>query len=269
MRKLLLSVCGLAALLTSAAAQQKAANDIEVDLELVLAVDISWSMDAAEQRLQREGYIAAFSDPETLQAIRGGALGRIAVTYVEWAGASIQSVVVPWRLLDDRDDIDRFLAELATAPLQRRQRTSISGVVQAAMPMLDNNGYRGLRRVIDVSGDGPNNQGIVVTEARDAAVAADITINGLPLLLSRGGPSQFNIDDLQGYYVDCVIGGVGAFSIPIRNRDEFVPATRQKILREIAGYDPLLPAIVPVVDKPKSDCLIGEKLWQLRNWNDR
>jgi hypothetical protein len=152
----------------------------EVDLALVLAVDISYSMDVEEQALQREGFAEAFRSPLVHDAIRRGMLGRIAVTYVEWAGASDQSVIVPWTVLDNPEGIMAFAHRIASTPLRRAQRTSIAGAIDFSVRHLEKSGVEAARRVIDVSGDGPNNQGRIVTQARDDAVAKGITINGLP-----------------------------------------------------------------------------------------
>jgi hypothetical protein len=239
------------------------AQQQEVDLQLVLAVDVSRSMDADEQLLQREGYIAAFLHPEVISAIQGGFLGRIAVTYVEWAGATLQNVVVPWTLVDTAAAGAAFAGRLAEAPIASLQRTSISGALTFTSTLFARNGFKSERRVIDVSGDGPNNAGIPVAVARDVAVSQGIVINGLPLLLKTGGLfSFFDIPNLDYYYEDCVIGGAGAFLIVVDDMTEFAQAIRRKIVLEIAGAQPrLLPAQQREMN-PRSDCLIGEKMWE-------
>src|SRR5882757_1976039 len=158
---------------------------IPVDVELVIAVDVSYSMDPEEQALQREGYVLALTSREFLRALRDGANGKIAVTYFEWAGANDQKIVMPWRLIDGPEAADAVAAEIARAPYRRASRTSISGALRFAKPLFDNSGYRGLRRVIDVSGDGANNNGPLVAATRDDVLAAGITINGLPIMLNR------------------------------------------------------------------------------------
>jgi hypothetical protein len=238
-----------------------AAQDIAVDLELVLAVDISLSMDEDEQRLQRDGYAAAFRHPEIIEAIKSGLHGRIAATYVEWAGESFQRTVVPWTLIDGSGTALPFAEKLATAPVQQSHRTSISGALIYAARLFDSTGYQG-RRVIDVSGDGANNQGIGVEFARDATIRRGITINGLPLLLNpRSFDDYFDSSNLDDYYEDCVIGGSGAFIIPVQNQSEFFPAIRRKLVIEIAQRK--LPTIraAGVPARARSDCLIGEKRW--------
>ena len=156
-----------------------------VDVELVIAVDISYSMDPEEQALQREGYIQALTSREFLQALRKGIHGKIAVTYFEWAGYTERRVVVPWRLIEGPESADAFVGEIAAAPIRRAARTSISGAIEFGADLFEGSGYRGIRRVIDISGDGANNHGQLVTVSRDDAVAKGITINGLPIVAKR------------------------------------------------------------------------------------
>ena len=191
-----------------------AADDLPVDLELILAVDVSGSMDREEQTLQRRGYVEAFQHPEVAQAVRSGPYGRIAVTYVEWAGPTAQAVAVPWTLIEDAATAEDFAAGLAEAPPSRIRGTSISGALAFAAPMFAGNGFDGMRRVIDVSGDGPNNIGPPVEPVRDAVLAAGIVINGLPLQLDAPLYMAIGGLELSVYYRDCVIGGPGAFVIP-------------------------------------------------------
>jgi Protein of unknown function (DUF1194) len=242
----------------------KSASAVPVDVELVLAVDVSYSMDPDEQRLQREGYVQALTSKEFLQALREGANGKIAITYVEWAGFSDQKILVPWRSIDGPEAADAVAAEIANAPYRRASRTSISGALQFAKPLFDNSGYRGLRRVIDVSGDGTNNSGVPVAPTRDDVVASGITINGLPLMLKRPNAGTLDIDNLDTYYEDCVIGGPGAFMIPIRERTQFIEATRTKLILEVAGREPDARVIPAAAHAPRVSCTIGERLWQER-----
>ncbi|MGE0566166.1 MAG: DUF1194 domain-containing protein [Pseudolabrys sp.] len=237
---------------------------VPVDVELVIAVDISYSMDTDEQALQRQGYVEALRSREFLRALREGPNGKIAITYFEWAGEHIQHIVMPWRLIEGPESADAVAAELAAAPLRRGSRTSISGALRFAAPMFEASGYRGLRRVIDVSGDGANNSGPLVTQARDEVLAAGITINGLPIMLKRPNPSTMDIDILDIYYEDCVIGGPGAFVVPIRERSKFIEATRTKLVLEIAGREPEAKVVPVKADKPRVSCTIGERLWQER-----
>jgi hypothetical protein len=237
---------------------------VAVDVELVIAVDVSYSMDPEEQALQREGYIQALTSREFLTALREGANGKIAITYFEWAGANDQRIVMPWRLIDGPEAADAVAAEIARAPYRRASRTSISGALKFAKPLFDNSGYRGLRRVIDVSGDGANNSGDLVVPTRDDVLSAGITINGLPIMLNRPNFGSVDINELDIYYEDCVTGGAGSFVIPIRERSEFVKATRTKLVLEIASREPK-PRIIPAsADKPRISCTIGEKIWQDR-----
>jgi len=240
------------------------AHAIPVDVELVIAVDVSYSMDPEEQALQREGYILALTSKEFLQALREGANGKIAVTYFEWAGQFDQKIIVPWRLIDGPEAADAVAAEIAGAPYRRASRTSIAGALRFAKPLFDDSGYKGLRRVIDVSGDGTNNAGPLIVPTRDDVLAAGITINGLPIMLKRPYVGSLDIEELDVYYEDCVTGGPGAFVIPIRERGKFIEATRTKLVLEIAGRQPE-GRVVPVSSQaPRISCTIGEKMWQER-----
>src|SRR5512132_4547045 len=216
----------------------KRPNAVPVDVELVLAVDVSYSMDPEEQALQREGYITGITSRDFMQALRSGQHGKVAVTYFEWAGPYDHKIVVPWRLIDGPEAADAFANEIARAPYRRASRTSISGALNFAKPLFDASGFGGFRRVIDVSGDGANNSGTFVTIARDDVLAAGITINGLPIMLKRPNAFTMDIEKLDIYYEDCVIGGPGAFVVPIREREQFKEATRTKLVLEIAGRTP-------------------------------
>jgi hypothetical protein len=216
-------------------------NAVPVDTELVIAVDVSNSMDPEEQELQREGYISALTSQEFLSALRGGATGRVAVTYFEWAGLYDQKIILPWRLIDSFESAKAVANDIGRAPYRRAPRTSIYGALQFAKPMFDASGYNGVRRVIDVSGDGVNNMGPPVTLMRDDVLSAGITINGLPIMLDRGntfGMFGMQFDHLDVYYEDCVIGGPGAFVVGIKERAQFKDATRTKLVLEIAGHTP-------------------------------
>jgi len=239
------------------------ASAIPVDVELVIAVDVSYSMDPDEQALQREGYVLALTSKEFLQALHQGAHGKIAITYFEWAGQSDQKILMPGRMIDGPESADAVAAEIARAPIRRASRTSISGGLRFAKPLFDDSGYRGLRRVIDVSGDGANNAGPLVELIRDDVLAAGITINGLPIMLKRPYKGTMDMDNLDEYYEDCVIGGPGAFVIPIREREKFIEATRTKLVLEVAGRQPD-PQIVPTASRARVSCTIGERMWQER-----
>jgi hypothetical protein len=236
----------------------------EVDVELVLAVDVSLSVTPRELDIQRRGYAAAIASPEVMTAIRAGLLGRVAVTYMEWAGAGAQRILVDWTLIEGEADARAFAERLRTAPGNSLRRTSISDALSFAAGLFDGNGYTGLRRVIDISGDGPNNAGRPVVQARDAALARGIVINGLPLMTREGYGGRWDLEDLDLYYTDCVIGGPGAFVIPVTSWDAFAGAVRRKLVLEIAGRAPAGQPRVWRASNPAPggyDCLIGEKIW--------
>jgi uncharacterized protein YbaA (DUF1428 family) len=235
-----------------------------VDVELVLAVDVSYSMDMDELAIQREGYAQAIVSKEFLQALKSLPNGKISVTYFEWAASSDQKIIIPWRVIDGPETADAVAEEIMKTPIRRASRTSISGAIYFAMPLFDANPYRGVRRVIDISGDGPNNNGSPVTGARDAALAKGITINGLPIMVKEPSYSTMDIENLDSYYEDCVIGGPGSFVVSIKDRDKFREAIRTKLLLEVAGRTPEH-WVVPVAERePRVSCLVGEKIWQDR-----
>src|SRR6476660_5695261 len=235
-----------------------------VDVELVLAVDVSYSMDMDELAIQREGYAQAIVSKEFLQALKSGPNGKISVTYFEWAASTDQKIIIPWRVIDGPEMADAVANEIMKTPIRRASRTSISGAINFAMPLFDENPHRGLRRVIDISGDGPNNNGPAVTIARDAALEKGIVINGLPIMVKAPSYSTMDINNLDYYYEDCVIGGPGSFVVTVKDRDKFKEAIRSKLLLEVAGRTPEH-WVVPVAGKePRVSCLIGEKIWQDR-----
>jgi hypothetical protein len=235
-----------------------------VDVELILAVDVSYSMDMDELAVQREGYAQAIVSKEFLQALKSLPNGKISVTYFEWAASSDQKVIIPWRLIDGPETADAVAEEILKTPIRRASRTSISGAIYFAMPLFDENPYKGMRRVIDISGDGPNNNGAPVTGAREMALSKGIVINGLPIMVKEPSYSTMDIDNLDWYYEDCVIGGPGSFVVAIKDREKFKEAIRAKLLLEVAGKTPER-RVVPVEDKePRVSCMIGEKIWQDR-----
>lgn len=242
------------------------ADVLPVDVELVLAVDVSLSMDLDEQALQRDGYAAAFRDPQIIAAIKANAHGRIAVSYVEWAGAGNLRLTIPWMLVDSEAAGEAFADRLMKEPISRWRKTSISAGLLFAAKQFEGSNYRGERRVIDISGDGPNNDGPPVESVRDKLVAEGIVINGLPLLL-KAPQGWFDLVDLDEYYEDCVIGGTGSFSIAVRKKEEFAQAVKRKILLEVSSLKPrIIPAQATATEKPllrrRTDCLIGERRWQ-------
>jgi len=250
----------------SAAGRQLADKETNptVDVELVLAVDVSYSMDMDELALQREGYAQAIVSKEFLQALKSGPHGRIAITYFEWAASTDQKIIIPWRVIDGPETADAVANEIVRTPIRRASRTSISGAINFAMPLFEENPHRGLRRVIDISGDGPNNNGAPVIIARDAAVEKGIVINGLPIMVKEPSYSTMDIDNLDLYYEDCVIGGPGSFVVTIKDRDKFKEAIRTKLLLEIAGHTPERPVVPAAGREPRVNCMIGEKIWQDR-----
>jgi len=235
-----------------------------VDVELILAVDVSYSMDMDELAIQREGYAQAIVSKDFLQALKSLPNGKVAITYFEWAASSDQKIIIPWRVIDGPETADAVAGEILKTPIRRASRTSISGAIYFAMPLFDENPYHGLRRVIDISGDGPNNNGAPVLGARDEALSKGIVINGLPIMVKEPSYSTMDIDNLDWYYEDCVIGGPGSFVVSIKDREKFKEAIRTKLLLEVAGRTPARP-VVPVAEKePRVSCLIGEKIWQDR-----
>jgi len=238
--------------------------DPSVDVELVLAVDVSYSMDMDELALQREGYARAIVSKEFLQALKTGPNGRISVIYFEWAASSDQKIIIPWRVIDGPETADAVAAEIMKTPIRRASRTSISGAINFAMPLFDENPHRGIRRVIDISGDGPNNNGSPVTAARDAALEKGVVINGQPIMVKEPSYSTMDVDHLDFYYEDCVIGGPGSFVVTIKERDKFREAIRTKLVLEIAGRTPERRILPVATTEPRVNCLIGEKIWQDR-----
>ncbi len=227
-----------AALVGLGAATVAPAREAELDLELVLAIDVSRSMDDEELELQRQGYAGAFLHPAIVAAIRGGAQGRIAVTMVEWAGSHHQRVIVPWTVIRDEESSAAFADAILAAPKLSFNWTSISGAIDFSRSLFGAGGQRGARRVIDISGDGANNNGRPASQARDEAVALGITINGLAIVNDRptpGGWRRFDQQPVDQHYRDHVIGGPGAFLMVAEDFDSFAFAIRNKLMREIAG----------------------------------
>jgi Protein of unknown function (DUF1194) len=242
-RGVVLAVAGLVLvammLRAPTAAQTWAQAPVDVDLELVLTVDISMSMDPEEQRLQRDGYIEAFRDPNIIAAIRAGYRKKIAVAYVEWAGPTTPATIIPWRLIDSRETAEAFVAELAQQPYRRLSRTSISAALV-------------------------NNSGPLMSVVRPQVLSTGVVINGLPILVKPTLTwTSWDAPDLDLYYANCVIGGPGSFSIPILKNSDFIGATRQKILLEIANIQPparIIPAQQSSRDEPYDCNLVEQRL---------
>ncbi len=249
--------------------------DRQVDVELVLAVDVSGSMSFEEMQIQRRGYAEAFQSDEVFNAIESGLLGKVAVTYVEWARYDLKKVIVPWSLIEDRADADHFAERLLAAETANMRRTSIAGAIEYGMNQIETNHWQGLRQVIDISGDGPNNQGGLVTLSRDKALEAGIIINGLPIMAESGPGSPVGRGgkwpDLDFYYQACVIGGPGSFVIPVNRWDEFAEGVRRKLVLELAGLTwHSLVQNARFTSVEEVDCEIGEitsGAWQSEGYN--
>lgn len=233
-----------------------AAAPPDVDVELMLAVDISGSMDIIEARVQRSGYIEALRHPDFINAVESGQLGRIAIGYFEWAGLVNEASVVGWHVIGSAGDAEAFAAKIETRPLGTRRATSISNAIIFGTKLIEANDFSGARRILDISGDGPNNTGPPVLPARADSLARGIIINGLAILIR---PSA-SMTPLDQYFADCVIGGPGSFVIPVHEPEDFAVAIRQKLILEVSG----LPSVLPIrsaAARATADCMIGEKLW--------
>ena len=231
----------LFALLLFAVLPAQAQDKKEVDLALALAIDISGSIDPDEAQLQRKGYVEAFRDPVIVRAILGGANGRIAVAYFEWSDSWMQKLLIDWTLLDSEAAIEVFARRLAEAPISIARRTSISGAIRYAIPLFSRSPYEPTRKVLDISGDGSNNDGGLVTDMRHEALKERIAINGLPIMNDRPNPYGFpNETDLDQYYLHCVTGGPHSFVEVARSFEDFPRAVRKKLLQEVADRGPRL-----------------------------
>jgi len=213
-----------------------------VDLVLVLVSDVSRSIDDSEFRMQKEGYAAAFNDPRVLAAIKGGPIGAIAVAYIEFAGSYEVRTVLDWRGIRDAASAKAMTDALAAAPRSFWGRTSISAGIDRAMQMVAENPFESQRRVIDVAGDGTNNSGREVTAARDDAVAAGVTVNGLAII--NENPVSYTFAHVQppgglpNWYKENVTGGPGNFVVEVRTFEVFGEAMARKLINEIAGTVP-------------------------------
>jgi hypothetical protein len=233
----------------------RVADNGGIDVELVLAVDVSRSMDQSEFAIQRAGYAEALRHPDFISAVKAGPHGRILVAYFEWSGAAQPESLVEWAVIDNAERAADFARQIENRPeVGSRYGTSISQAIDFAASLIAVNAFEGERKVIDVSGDGPNNMGRLVTEARDAAVAQGIIINGLPMLIS---PSR-TFRELDRYYADCVIGGPGAFVLPVNDISEFATAIRRKLILELSGLPSEIEA-VPVAAGDAIDCTSEEE----------
>ncbi len=284
-----LAALAIGILATSAGAQeQQVQADLQrVDLELVLAVDISQSMSGDEHELQRNGYVDAFRHDDVVSAITSGPTGRIAVTYIEWAGDFEPWETIPWTIIDGEKSAHAFADRLAAEPVFGEQRTSISRALITATRAIENNRFTSYRQVIDVSGDGANNAGPPVEPIRDQVLERGIVINGLPIMLNK--PREYyDIDHLDRYYKQCVIGGEAAFIAPVYDLKHFAATIRKKLVMEIAALDVVAPDTAPIqfaeaapegdgllqrvqlrIPEEEIDCMIGERVWGNRGWGRR
>lgn len=243
-----------------------------VDVALVIATDVSYSVDDNEAQFQREGAVAAFRDPDVVKAIQSGSLGRIAVAYLDFSSYGSTRVVVGWHLVHDQASAEAFADELASARRTYGIQTSISSGVEVAMQLLATGGYMATKQVIDVSGDGPNNEGRRIDETRDEAVAKGIVINGLPIMTEADKTDVYYLPDLDKYYAGCVIGGPGAFIQVAKGFQDLARALRRKLILEISQASPparLIRVEAPARPKPPSKshafvyekgCDIGERM---------
>jgi hypothetical protein len=215
-------------------------------------------MDIEEANIQREGYVAALKHKEFIDVVRGGLSGRIAISYFEWAGYVAPDSVVDWQVIETEQDAIDFANKLEARPVGTQRRTSISAAITEGARMIEVNPYAGRRKVIDVSGDGPNNSGEPVVQARDAAVDQGIVINGLSIMLRPADAPQ----GLDKYYEDCVIGGPGSFVLPVHRIEDFAVAIRRKLILEISGITPSV-GVQKIADTTTAtNCMIGELQWQ-------
>ena len=246
------------------------AQALDVDLELVLAVDVSGSIEKDEAELQREGFVQAFRNEAVVRAVISGEHKRIAVTYIEWAGTGHQRLGIDWRIIDSVKAAHDFAGELSGLPFASALWTSISGAIDFGMERLGASPHRSKRRVIDISGDGANNNGERVVAARDRAVRQGVTINGLPIV--NGRPSPYGtpqLPNLDWYFEDCVIGGPGAFIVVADGFADFGRAIKRKLIREIADLGG--PRVTgglyrPVRMERRPPCDAGEQM--LRDMDD-
>ncbi len=230
MRYLILFILSLLASPESAQAEP-------VDVELVIAADGSGSIDADELRLQREGWASALESPEVLAAIANGMIGRIAIVYAEWGGPASQHVIVDWHVIGDAAGASRFGARLREAPRMAYGYNSISAVIDFAVGLVEANAFEGARKIIDVSGDGPNIGGPPISLSRANALAKGFTINALAIRRPGGSIRSVDGSPLERYYADAVIGGPGAFVEIADETRPFAVAAKRKLLQEIAGRD--------------------------------
>ena len=243
-----------------------------VDIALVINTDVSYSVDENEARFQREGAIAAFRNPDVVKAIQAGPLGRIAVTYLDFSSYSMNKIIAPWHIVHDAASAEAFADLLAIAPRTLGVQTSISSGLEMAEHLLEISGYIATKRVIDVSGDGPNNEGHLVDKVRDEIIAKGIVINGLPIMTPADQFDVYYLPDLDKYYAGCVIGGNGAFIQVAHGFEDLARALRRKLILEISdARTPTNPLVIKVATSTpraaaaphavyEKGCDIGERM---------
>lgn len=240
----------------------------DVDIALVIATDVSYSVDENEAHFQRQGAVSAFRDPDVIRAIESGPRGRIAVAYIDFATAGANKVIADWHIVHDRDSAEQFAAILEAAPRTFGVNTSISSGIELAMHLLETSAVHAGKRMIDISGDGPNNEGHLVDRTRDEAVAKGIVINGLPIVTPADQFDIFYLPDLDRYYAGCVIGGPGSFIQVAHGFEDLERALRRKLIQEISWAAPPRPLLIhaaAVTSRPAhapydKGCDIGERM---------
>ena len=260
----LTSIC---AVLAGLAAEPAGAIE-QVDLELVITTDVSYSVDDMEARMQREGAVTAFRSKEVVEAIKAGSLGKIAVAYIDFSNANASRVVVDWQVVHDQASAEAFADAIAVARKTDGVQTSISSGIALAARMIDDNDYEGMKKVIDVSGDGPNNEGRRVDHVRDEVLAKGIIINGLPIVTEADKFDVYYLPDLDKYYAGCVIGGPGAFIQVANGFADLARALRRKLVLEISDAGKPDPLFVKVAAGQRASgrivyergCDIGERM---------
>ncbi len=221
--------------LSSVLAGARAARaETDVDLQLVLAVDVSRSIDEVEAELQRRGYIEALTNDKVIDAITSGEHKRIALTYVEWAGTHYQQVVIEWTAIDGARTARRFADKLSEAPRASQSWTAVGAALAFSAQRFENSGFTSKRRIIDISGDGRTNDGPPAEMVRDKLVAQGIVVNGLPVMMNRTNFGRPPDTQLDRYYEENVIGGPGSFMVVASNFEDFGRAVRNKLIREIS-----------------------------------
>ncbi|MHA1108520.1 MAG: DUF1194 domain-containing protein, partial [Alphaproteobacteria bacterium] len=229
----------------------------EVDLLLVLAVDVSESINRREAWLQRFGHAEALADPLVIAAINSGRRGRIAIAYLEWAGPGEQRQVIGWTLVEGRESAEKLTKALLAEPISGGYWTSISAALDTASRMIAAAPFKAPRRVIDLSSDGRNNAGEPIGPARKRVLDRGITVNGLPVMAMRRNFTWPPMPFLDRYFTDCVIGGPGAFSELVERSDDFARIVRRKLIREIVGTPPPAGRVIPAAGaaaRPKIPC---------------